>query len=265
MGQRQAAPSPPLMRFKAGKLASTQIAGTTQYDVKAEHKRGEILLVKTPQNDLRFQWKDRSTGNVDDDIKVFPKGSAEFTRVDTGREEDRVYLLSIKNSESRLFVWMQEKSDEKDAEIVEKVGKYLDGTTPLSTTPAQPLLRGNLGASAATAATASTTGTAGNLQLDALDAFFANSGAPAAATTPASATTTPTPATTTATTTDAAPAGLGDWDEEETLRRALEESMRADSGGGAEAAASSSAAAETANAPEETPSEPKKEEDKKDD
>jgi len=276
MGQpRQAPPAPPLMRFKAGKLTASPIEGTTQYDVKAEHKRGEILLVKSQNNELRFQWKDRSTGNVDDDLLVYPAKTAEFSRVDTGREEDRVYLLQFKNSDRRLFCWMQEKADEKDAEICEKIAKYLDGSTPLSTStrPAEPLLRGDMRTNAATAASASASGTAGNLSLGDLDAFFQGFG-PATggntATTPA-----PDPTTTPAPTNP----GLGDWDEQETLRRALEESMlegpssstteSAPATSGGETSTSASVPGEGSDAAtagtEESPGEPKKEEDKKDD
>jgi len=285
MGQsRQAPPAPPLMRFKAGKLTATPIEGTTKFDVKAEHKRGEILLVKS-NNELRFQWKDRSTGNVDDDISVYPAKTAEFSRVDTGREEDRVYLLQFKNSDRRLFCWMQEKSDEKDAEICEKIGKYLDGTTPLSTSnrPAEPLLRGDMRTNAATAASNSATGSAGNLSLGDLDAFFQGFGptggntsgtpAPASTTTPA-----PTSTDSTSTSTPSQRQGFGDWDEQESLRRALEESMRESAASTATtesvAPVSGEGTSNTSSAPEdssdsstagteESPGESKKEEDKK--
>lgn len=281
--QRQAPPAPPLMRFKAGKLEASPIEGTTQYNVKPLHKRGEILLVKSPQNELRFQWKDRSTGNVDDDLLVYPAKTCEFTRVDTGRPEDRVYLLQYKNSNRRLFCWMQEKSDEKDAEIAEKIGKYLDGTTPITTSnqPTVPLLGGDMRTNASTAASTAASGTTGNLSLNDLDAFFAQgigAGNTGNAATPAPTTSTPAPATATEASAAPAPApaplGLGDWDEEQTLRRALEESMRdasstpsssAESGGGGSASATAETVGASATGVEETPSEPKKEEDKKDD
>lgn len=55
---------------------------------------------------------------------IFPE-EAVFKRVKqctTGR----VYLLEWKGTERRLFFWMQEPSEDKDAELCEKVNKALN-------------------------------------------------------------------------------------------------------------------------------------------
>jgi hypothetical protein len=58
------------------------------------------------------------------DLIIFPD-EAVFKKVKqctTGR----VFLLEWKSTERRLFFWMQEPSDEKDAELCEKVNKALN-------------------------------------------------------------------------------------------------------------------------------------------
>lgn len=46
------------------------------------------------------------------DIIILPE-EAEYKKVDTGREGERVYLLEI-GGNRRFFYWMQDKSLEKD-------------------------------------------------------------------------------------------------------------------------------------------------------
>lgn len=109
----------PLVEFKAGKML---IRGKM---VIPDKRKGKIELAQSPDDQLmHFRWKDRSTGQVETDLIIFPD-EAVFKKVKqctTGR----VFLLEWKSTERRLFFWMQEPSDEKDAELCEKVNKALN-------------------------------------------------------------------------------------------------------------------------------------------
>ncbi len=68
-----------------------------------------------------LQWKDRTTNTVVEDVIVMPS-DATFSKVDTGRPKDRVYLLQYQGASSRrFFFWMQAASDEKDEENAKKL------------------------------------------------------------------------------------------------------------------------------------------------
>lgn len=56
---------------------------------------------------LKLEWKDRRTKMTVNTIAIFPEDDATFERVETGREDDRVYLLQCgnNNADSRHFFW----------------------------------------------------------------------------------------------------------------------------------------------------------------
>ena len=71
---------------------------------------------------------ERPSNTVVDDFMVFP-GDAVLSKVNTGNDKDRVYLLKWQGGASRKFMfWMQEKSGEDDAENCRKFNEYI--TTP---------------------------------------------------------------------------------------------------------------------------------------
>lgn len=73
---------------------------------------------------MHFCWKDRTSGQVEDDLIIFPD-DAEFLKVPqctTGR----VFVLKFKTSPRRLFFWSQEPKDDKDEEIVSKINEYIN-------------------------------------------------------------------------------------------------------------------------------------------
>ena len=73
---------------------------------------------------MHFKWKDRTSGNIEDDLIIFPD-DVEFKKVSqctTGR----VFILKFKNSSRKLFFWMQEPKDDKDEEFCKKVNDYLN-------------------------------------------------------------------------------------------------------------------------------------------
>ncbi|CAM9201467.1 unnamed protein product, partial [Heterosigma akashiwo] len=120
-----AAPQAPaaLVKFKAGKM-EMQSKGDNKFLIVPDLRKGEVSLFKGDDQLLHFQWKDRKTQALVDDLILFPD-DAVFKRVKTGKEEDRVYLLQYKGSDRRFFFWMQDKDGAKDAEHCADVNKYM--------------------------------------------------------------------------------------------------------------------------------------------
>ena len=99
---------------------------TGQYLITADTRRGTISLVKNPNDGLlHFTWADRDTGNTEDDRMLFPD-EAVWKKVNTGRAGDRVFLLQLKSSNQVLMFWMQDKSAEKDDEVVTKINNFIN-------------------------------------------------------------------------------------------------------------------------------------------
>ncbi|XP_063064670.1 proteasomal ubiquitin receptor ADRM1-like isoform X2 [Engraulis encrasicolus] len=107
-----------LVEFRAGKMT---LKGST---VTPDKRKGQVYVQQTDDSLIHFCWKDRTTGNVDDDLIIFPD-DCEFKRVPqctTGR----VYVLKFKAGTKRLFFWMQEPKTDKDEEHCRKVNEYLN-------------------------------------------------------------------------------------------------------------------------------------------
>lgn len=71
-----------------------------------------------------FCWKDRTSGNVEDDLIIFPD-DCEFKKVDECKD-GRVFLLRFKSSNRKLFFWLQEPNNEKDDEYCRRVNELLN-------------------------------------------------------------------------------------------------------------------------------------------
>ncbi|CAM9485659.1 unnamed protein product [Phaeothamnion confervicola] len=112
----------PIVTFKAGKLeAKPQTGRGNRLMVTADPRKGQVSLVKGADDDLlHFQWRDRTTNVVQDDLILFAD-EAEFKRCKTGRESDRVYILQMRGSSRRFFYWMQDKDASADEERVKRV------------------------------------------------------------------------------------------------------------------------------------------------
>ncbi|OZJ05267.1 hypothetical protein BZG36_01967 [Bifiguratus adelaidae] len=115
-----ATPTPPshLVHFKAGKCVRE---GNM---LKPDVRKGLIYMDQDDTSLLHFYWKERTAGQPEEDLIIFPD-EADFVKVDectTGR----VYLLRFKSSNQKLFFWMQDSSDAKDAEVVEKVNRLIN-------------------------------------------------------------------------------------------------------------------------------------------
>ncbi|KAI7901249.1 proteasome complex subunit Rpn13 ubiquitin receptor-domain-containing protein [Cokeromyces recurvatus] len=124
-----AARSSHLVEFNAGKCI---IEGRL---IKPDTRKGMIYMEQGEDQLLHFYWKERQNESVpEDDWIIFPD-EAEFTKV-TQCTTGRVYLLRFKISNERHFYWMQNKSDEKDDELVERVNNLIrDPETNMSPEP----------------------------------------------------------------------------------------------------------------------------------
>lgn len=92
--------------------------------VTPDKRKGTVYIQQSDDSLIHFCWKDRTSGNVDDDLIIFPD-DCEFKRVSqctTGR----VYVLKFKAGSKRLFFWMQEPKTDKDEEYCRKVNEYLN-------------------------------------------------------------------------------------------------------------------------------------------
>eukprot|EP00567_Pseudictyota_dubia_P013504 CAMPEP_0197446254 /NCGR_PEP_ID=MMETSP1175-20131217/11244_1 /TAXON_ID=1003142 /ORGANISM="Triceratium dubium, Strain CCMP147" /LENGTH=125 /DNA_ID=CAMNT_0042977335 /DNA_START=30 /DNA_END=404 /DNA_ORIENTATION=+ len=112
----------------------TELQPNGKYLVTPDNRRGQVNLVWQAQPSsgsggsgsgggggggvLKFEWKDRRTRTVVDSLSVFPEDGCTYTKVPTGRDGDRVFLLQYgRSSDRRFFFWMQDKwSPDKDKE-----------------------------------------------------------------------------------------------------------------------------------------------------
>eukprot|EP01113_Clastostelium_recurvatum_P002918 TRINITY_DN1125_c0_g1_i1.p1 TRINITY_DN1125_c0_g1~~TRINITY_DN1125_c0_g1_i1.p1 ORF type:complete len:425 (+),score=123.68 TRINITY_DN1125_c0_g1_i1:25-1275(+) len=109
----------PAVSFRAGKCQYSSSTGT----VTPIAQKGLIQVVQTPDQLTHFQWKNRTSGAVEDDLILFPD-DATFQKVDS--PAGRVYLLRFSSSDRRLFFWMQEPKDDQDKEHEKKVNHALN-------------------------------------------------------------------------------------------------------------------------------------------
>lgn len=124
-----------ILAFKAGRAIRRD--GTNFVDPKPE--KGAVILYDGEDDLLHFVWKDRTTGNVGEDLIMF-EGDASFTRV-SNAPGGRTYVLKFQSSDQRHFFWMQDASPERDADFVRNLnGRLQDPAFSLTwnteTTPA---------------------------------------------------------------------------------------------------------------------------------
>mmetsp|Transcript_55460 Transcript_55460/g.82172 ORF Transcript_55460/g.82172 Transcript_55460/m.82172 type:complete len:443 (-) Transcript_55460:192-1520(-) len=126
-----------IISIKAGKMEHV-LQPNGKYMVSPNPRRGEINLLwsaattsgtsagsSSNNGTLKFEWRDRRTRATDHESTIFPEDRCTFSKIDTGRNNDRVYLLQYANSERRLFFWMQEKSNDKDEDQCQKFQRFL--------------------------------------------------------------------------------------------------------------------------------------------
>ena len=85
-----------LLQFKAGKVKSeTQPNGKLL--ISPDLRKGTVSLLRATDNTLHFRWIDRTSNAVVDDFTIIPNETT-FSKVNSGRENDRVYILRWKNT-----------------------------------------------------------------------------------------------------------------------------------------------------------------------
>lgn len=88
-----------LVEFRAGRMT---LKGRM---VHPDKRKGLLYVYQGEDSLMHFCWKDRTTGEVEDDLLIFPD-DCEFVRVNeciTGR----VYVLKFKSFSKKYFFWLQ--------------------------------------------------------------------------------------------------------------------------------------------------------------
>ncbi|XP_029039725.1 proteasomal ubiquitin receptor ADRM1 homolog isoform X2 [Osmia bicornis bicornis] len=107
-----------LVEFKAGKMT---MKGKMVYP---DTRKGQLYVYQSDDSLMHFCWKDRTTGNVEDDLIIFPD-DCEFKHVPQCKT-GRVYLLRFKSSNKKFFVWLQDLKTDKDEEHCRKINEVLN-------------------------------------------------------------------------------------------------------------------------------------------
>eukprot|EP00753_Platysulcus_tardus_P004032 PLAT12516.17.p1 GENE.PLAT12516.17~~PLAT12516.17.p1 ORF type:complete len:398 (-),score=176.68 PLAT12516.17:76-1212(-) len=117
------------LAFKAGRMVERD-AGEGRVKMSALATKGLLLVKRAPDSLVHVQWKDRTSGETVLDLITFP-GVAEYVKVDTGREKDRVYLLRWLDGTRRFMFWMQDASSDNDEENCEKLNSFISDPAAL--------------------------------------------------------------------------------------------------------------------------------------
>lgn len=115
------------LEFKAGRMSLIDSVGQDGVKKKMVHpdkRKGLVYIYSADDGLTHFCWKDRTSGNVEDDLIIFPD-DCEFKKVDQCKD-GRVFLLKFKSSNRKLFFWLQEPSTDKDDEYCRKVNELLN-------------------------------------------------------------------------------------------------------------------------------------------
>ncbi len=166
--QQQPLSPPPILTCKAGKL-DLALQENGKYWVTPDLRRGEIQLVwKDDVSQLYWEWYDRRDKVTVGSFPLEAGSTSTFERVDTGREQDRVYLW--KQNDNYHMYWLQEgTSAELDDEIVAQINQYLSNPTEAAPATSHRI-------ATATATSAPLTSSASPSQVDALSNILENLG-----------------------------------------------------------------------------------------
>ncbi|XP_041360643.1 proteasomal ubiquitin receptor ADRM1-like [Gigantopelta aegis] len=107
-----------LVEFRAGKM---HMKGNM---VHPDKRKGLVYVYQSDDSLMHFCWKDRTSGNVDDDLIIFPD-DIEFKSVKQCKT-GRVFVLKFKSSTRKFFFWMQEPKLDKDEDYCKKVNEFLN-------------------------------------------------------------------------------------------------------------------------------------------
>jgi len=112
-----------IVSFKAGRL---QRRGNTNW-VDPSPGKGTLQLLVDDDGLLHFQWLNRASNTVEDDLIIFPS-EATFEKV-AQLAGGRTYVLKFTSSNQRHFYWLQDASTERDSHIVNNVNQLLEDPT----------------------------------------------------------------------------------------------------------------------------------------
>eukprot|EP00545_Synedropsis_sp_CCMP1620_P012105 CAMPEP_0119029724 /NCGR_PEP_ID=MMETSP1176-20130426/40667_1 /TAXON_ID=265551 /ORGANISM="Synedropsis recta cf, Strain CCMP1620" /LENGTH=346 /DNA_ID=CAMNT_0006986077 /DNA_START=47 /DNA_END=1087 /DNA_ORIENTATION=+ len=140
--------------FKAGKM-KMELQENGKYNVTPDTRRGQVQMV-WESSELKWEWMDRREKTVVDSVKVDTGGK--FERVETGKENERVYLWTSAPKKWEMY-WMQDLTNDGEDELVAQVNQYL--TNPAEAAP-----------------DAEGSGSSNNAQVDALSNILENLGMP---------------------------------------------------------------------------------------
>lgn len=113
--------------FRAGVL--NRDASTNQ--MTADPRPGTFQILTSLEDGLvHIQWKPRGAVEAEQDL-ILINGETEMKQVMSCPASARVYVLKWRDSDTRLFLWMQEKDTSQDATKVSIVNGILEnGPTP---------------------------------------------------------------------------------------------------------------------------------------
>ncbi|XP_059618496.1 proteasomal ubiquitin receptor ADRM1 homolog [Phlebotomus argentipes] len=107
-----------LVEFRAGRM---NMVGKM---VHPDTRKGLVYVYQSDDGLIHFCWKDRTTGNTEDDLIIFPD-DCEFKKIEQCTS-GRVYLLKFKSSSRKLFFWMQETKTDKDDEWCRRINDVIN-------------------------------------------------------------------------------------------------------------------------------------------
>ncbi|XP_052872674.1 proteasomal ubiquitin receptor ADRM1 homolog [Anopheles cruzii] len=107
-----------LVEFRAGRM------NMVNKMVHPDNRKGLVYVYQAEDGLIHFCWKDRTTGNIEDDLILFPD-DCEFKKIDYVKN-GRVFVLKFKSSSRRLFFWMQEPKTDRDEEWCRRINEVIN-------------------------------------------------------------------------------------------------------------------------------------------
>lgn len=134
---RQNAPtSDNLIEIPAGKCSLRATGVADQREVVSQSARGLLYIRQSEDQLIHFCWKNRESGQVVDDLIVFP-GDTTFVKVtECPAEAGRVFMHKFINSgaDRWLLFWMQDADASKDQQRLDRVNQLLNYDTDSAST-----------------------------------------------------------------------------------------------------------------------------------
>uniref|UniRef100_A0A182QCF4 Proteasomal ubiquitin receptor ADRM1 homolog n=1 Tax=Anopheles farauti TaxID=69004 RepID=A0A182QCF4_9DIPT len=107
-----------LVEFRAGRM------NMVNKMVHPDNRKGLVYVYQAEDGLIHFCWKDRTSGNIEDDLILFPD-DCEFKKIDYVKN-GRVFVLKFKSSSRRLFFWMQEPKTDRDDEWCRRINEVIN-------------------------------------------------------------------------------------------------------------------------------------------